>query len=88
MSVTLASIAYNLSDSEKWNLKYIYDNTQADEKIIIDTGGDFACDFAKVIKPSHNLYYGPAIKFASDNSTCDNFVYLSANRAKWLIARG
>lgn len=81
MSITLASIAYNLSEAEKWNLKYIYDNTQADEKIIIDTGGNFTCDFAKVIKSPHNLYYGPAIKLAVNNSTCDYFVYLSANRA-------
>jgi hypothetical protein len=82
MSVTLSSVAYNLSDSEKWNLKYIYESTQADEKIIIDTGGNFDCDFATVIRSTHNLYYGPAIKFAAKNSTCDNFVYLSANRSK------
>jgi hypothetical protein len=71
----------NLTDEKKRNLESIFKSTKADEKIIVDTGGSFECDYAKVIKSGHNLFYGPAIKLAAKHVTSDVFVYVSSSRS-------
>jgi hypothetical protein len=81
MSVALVSVVFGLTEPQRFNLESIFRETLADEKMIIDVGGDFECDYATVVRPGHNLFYGPAIKLAAEHVASDVLVYVSANRA-------